>query len=132
MSDFAAGIELDEPRECGVDEWVVGGATGEEEVGVGGEVEAACFAIAFGELHEELAFIFVAEAFEHLVDLRTPGSIALRSLEQLLQSSATRSKAAEIVEILHGQIGLRATGFRAVGERDAAENAAGARRCGVD
>ena len=76
-ADFAAGVELDEPGECGIDERMIGGAAGEEEIGVGGQVEAAGFAVTFGELDEELAAVFVAEAVDHLVDLRAPGGVAL-------------------------------------------------------
>ena len=44
---------------------MIGVAAGEEEVGVGGEVESARFAIAFGELHEELAGVVGAQAIDH-------------------------------------------------------------------
>ena len=131
MSDFAARVELDEPRERGIDERMVRGAAGEEEVGVGSQIEATGLAVAFGELDQELAGVFVAEAVEHLVDLRAPGGVALAFAQKLFQISAARGEAAEIVEILHGQIGLRATRFGAGSERDAAEDAAGVRRRGV-
>ena len=126
--DFATGVELNQPSERGIDERMVGRAASEEKISVGRQVEAARLAVAFGKLNQELAAVFVAEAFEHLIDLRGPGSVALRSFEQLLQISAASGEAAKIVEILHRQIGLLATSFGAASERDAAENAAGVRR----
>ena len=39
VGDFAAGVELNEPFERAVDERMIGIAAGEEEVGVGGQVE---------------------------------------------------------------------------------------------
>jgi hypothetical protein len=50
VGDFAAGVELDEPVEGGIDQRVIGCALGEKEVGVGGQVEPARVAIAFREL----------------------------------------------------------------------------------
>ena len=55
LSGLAAGVKLNEPHERLVGEWMIGIAAGEEEIGVGGEIEAAMLAIAVGELHEELA-----------------------------------------------------------------------------
>ena len=40
-------------------------------------------------------------------------------------SAASRPVRRSVVEILHRQVGLRAAGFGPVGERDAAEEAAG-------
>src|SRR3954462_11302030 len=128
MGDFATRVELNKPRQCGIDKRMVRRATSKEEVRIGGQIEATGFAIAFGKLDEELAAVFFAEPFEHLVDLRAPGGVALTSFQELRQISAAYSEAPEVVEILHRQIGLRAPCFGAGGERDATEDAAGARR----
>ena len=102
MGHFTTRVKLDEPGKCRVDKRMVRSAASEEEIGVGGKVEAARFAVALGKLDEELAAVFVTEAIDHLGDLRTPCRVALASFEKLLQSSAAGCETAKIVEILHG------------------------------
>ena len=70
-----------------------------------------------------MAGVVVAEAVDHLTDLRGPGGVALISLEKLLQRAATDGEPAEGVEIFGRRNGHAATGVGAGGERDAAEDA---------
>ena len=97
VGGFTATVELHEPRQGLVNERMIGIATGEQIVSVGGEVEAARFAITFGELHEKLAAVFGAEAIDHGGNLAGPGSIAFGAFHQLLQMAAFRGELAERV-----------------------------------
>ena len=55
-----------------IDERMIGAALGEEEVGIGSQVEAARVAIAIRKLHEKLTSIFRVEAFNHAGNLASP------------------------------------------------------------
>src|SRR3954447_22408527 len=124
MRHFATRVKLYEPGKCRVDERMVRRAASEEEICVGRKVEAPCFAVALSKLDEKLAAVFIAEAVDHLGDLRAPCRVALASFEKLLQSSAAGRQTPKIVEILYGQLRLLATRFGTACERDTAENAA--------
>ena len=50
MGNFIARVEFDEPGEGRVDERMVRRAAREKEIRIGGQVEAAGFAIALGKL----------------------------------------------------------------------------------